>query len=92
MLIFPKLIYRFNWVSFKISKGFFFIGGTRQVDSNIHMEEQGPRIDLRESYNRGGQGGKIHCGIVHGSLSSKEKECPTALHVLLDKSQEHDIE
>lgn len=52
------------------------------------MEEQGPKIDPRESYNRGGQNGKINC-IFNGSLYSKEKEYPTALHVNLDKSQEH---
>jgi len=57
----------------------------------MYMKEQGPRIDLRESYNRG-DSGKISCGIVNGSLYSKEKECPTALHVHLDKSQKHNNE
>lgn len=89
MLIFPKLIYRFSWVSFTILKG-FFIAGTWQVHSKIYMEEQGPR--LRESYNRGGQSGKINCGIVSGSLYTKEKECPTAVHVHLNKSQKRNIE
>jgi len=57
----------------------------------MYMKEQGPRIDLRESYSRG-DSGKISCGIVNGSLYSKEKECPTALHVHLDKSQKHNNE
>lgn len=61
------------------------------MDPKIYMKEQRPRIDRRESYNRG-DSGKIRCGIVNGSLHSKEKECPTALHVHLDKSQKHSIE
>lgn len=60
------------------------------------MEVQGPRIAHRRSdtgVNKITSGAirKISCVIFKGSLYSKEKECPTAAHINLDKSQKHRV-